>query len=94
MKKYQIFEVFSSDDTALGKAPSDINQIAEKAGFESLRLVRVCAGKKDALSGFAGSCTTASAGRSSTSRLNLILSSFSKLHPGTTSCSGKKPWPS
>lgn len=50
MKKYQIFEVFSSDDTALGKAPSDINQIAEKAGFESLRLVRVCAGKKDALS--------------------------------------------
>lgn len=50
MKKYQIFEVYSSDDTALGKAPSDINQIAREAGFESLRLVRACAGKKDAIS--------------------------------------------
>lgn len=50
MKKYQIFEIYSSDDTALGKAPSDINQIAQAAGFESLRLVRACAEKKDAVS--------------------------------------------
>ncbi|MBT8856265.1 hypothetical protein BTH53_08260 [Lactobacillus delbrueckii subsp. bulgaricus] len=50
MKKYQIFDVYSSDETASGKAPSDINQIAAAAGFESLRLVRVCSEKMDIIS--------------------------------------------
>ena len=33
MKKYQIFDVYSSDETASGKAPSDINQIAAAAAI-------------------------------------------------------------
>lgn len=49
MKKYQIFEVYSSDDTAAGKAPSDVNKIATDAGFETLHLVRVHVEKRDAI---------------------------------------------